>query len=149
MFRTISPPSEFALTGVISQFRAVVGPPFSRRYGTVRVYTTVGIPRFRCAALGMTASLSPWAEPKAESKGLDIAELSPVQFNTVHADPIVGTPRFRCAALGVTAVLSCWAEGKARSRNIPTLRDIRHHESRGLSQIRPSGPLDKLGVTEK
>ena len=47
-----------------------------------------------------------------------------------------------------TLLLSCRAEGsKARSRDIPTLRDIRHHDSRGLSQIRPSRPLDKLGVT--
>ena len=58
-------------------------------------------------ALGMTITSVTLSGAIAESKGLDIAKHSPVQFNTVHADPIVGTPRFRCAALGVTAVLSC------------------------------------------
>ncbi len=104
---------------------------------------------------------------RRRSERLDTAEHSSVQFKTVHTgttveafgtftlaicmgscssdrrDPSISLRYTRDdrtmhdSQLFCTLLLSCRAEGsKARSR------DIRHRNSHGLSQIRPSGPLD-------
>ncbi len=106
-------------------------------------------------------------QSRRRSERLDTAEHSSVQFKTVHTgttveafgtftlaicmgscssdrrDPSISLRYTRDdrtmhdSQLFCTLLLSCRAEGsKARSR------DIRHRNSHGLSQIRPSGPLD-------
>ncbi len=85
--------------------------------------------QFTIILYALSVTLSEGAKvPK--SKGLDMAEHSPVQFNTVHADLIVETPRCRSASLGVTAFV-VMLSGGAASPAVETSRPIgtfTHHE---------------------